>query len=298
VRYSRIVLAFSLLPLAVTAAGCGSGDTAGGERTGEQIVAAFYPLAYAAREVAGQDAEVRNLTPAGAEPHDLELAPSDVAAVLDADLVVYLGRGFQPGLEQAIADRDGPSLDLLEGQELIGGGAGAHESAGGGALDPHVWLDPLRFAAMARAIATSLGDPAAADDLVARLEELDGRFEAGLERCERREIVTSHAAFGYLAERYGLTQVALLGLSPEAEPTPKDLAALVDEVEATGATTIFFEPLVSSALAETVARETGARAAVLDPLEGLTAAQEDAGDDYFSVMEENLRTLREALGCT
>jgi zinc transport system substrate-binding protein len=290
VSYSRIVLAFCLLPLAVVTAGCGSSDAEDGAGAGEQIVAAFYPLAFAAREVAADDATVRNLTPAGAEPHDLELAPSDVAAVREADLVLYLGRGFQPGLERAVAERAGPSLDLLDGQELI-------EGVGGAEPDPHVWLDPRRFAIMARAIATSLGDPTAADDLVTRLETLDAELEAGLERCERREIVTSHAAFGYLADRYGLTQVPLVGLSPEAEPTPKGLAALVEEVEATGATTIFFEPLVSPDLAETVARETGARAAVLDPLEGLAAEQADAGDDYFSVMRANLATLREALGC-
>ena len=288
--YSRIVLAFCLLPLALIATGCGSGGAGSEGGGGERIVAAFYPLAFAAGEVAGGDVDVRNLTAAGAEPHDLELAPSDVAAVRDADLVLYLGQGFQPGLEQALAERDGPSLDLLDGRELI-------EGADGSETDPHLWLDPQRYASMARAVATALGDPTAADALVARLQALDAELETGLDRCERREIVTSHAAFGYLADRYELTQVPLLGLSPESEPTPKDLAALVEEVEATKATTIFFEPLVSSELAETVARETGVVSAVLDPLEGLTAEQEARGDDYFSVMRANLATLREALGC-
>ena len=163
--------------------------------------------------------------------------------------------------------------------------------------DPHVWLDPVRFARIAREIASALGAPAAADGLVARLDALDGEYRRGLARCARREIVTSHAAFGYLAARYGLVQVPLVGLQPEAEPGPRDVERLVDEVRATGATTVFSEPLASPALADAVAREAGVATAVLDPLEGLTAAETDAGDDYFSVMEKNLGVLRTALGC-
>jgi zinc transport system substrate-binding protein len=298
-RMKRIVLILVLSGAALATAGCGSDDATG---SGEQIVAAFYPLAFAAEEVSG-GAAVTSLTPTGAEPHDLELTAGDIEAVQEAELVLYLGQGFQPGLEAAVERRTGPSLDLLEGLELLRAGEHGHddgaeeEDTEESGLDPHVWLDPLRYAAMAKAIAAELGEPAAADGLVARLEELDTELDAGLAQCERREIVTSHAAFGYLADRYDLTQIALTGLSPEAEPSPKDLAALVDTVKAEGATTVFFETLVSPDLAETVAREAGATTAVLDPLEGLTAEQADEGDDYFSVMRENLAVLREALGC-
>jgi zinc transport system substrate-binding protein len=132
---------------------------------------------------------------------------------------------------------------------------------------------------------------------VAKLEALDSELADGLAHCRRHEIVTSHAAFGYLAKRYGLKQLALTGLSPEAEPSPRDLEALVDEVRRTDATTVFFETLVSSKLAETVAREAGAKTAVLDPLEGLTEDEVAAGADYFSVMRANLATLRAALQC-
>jgi zinc transport system substrate-binding protein len=305
----RIVLILVSVALGLLAAGCGSDDETS---SGRQVVAAFYPLAFAAEQIA-DGAEVVNLTPTGAEPHDLELSARDIETVQAAYLLLYLGRGFQPGLEDALAGRTGPSLDVLEGLELLEGGEDGHdhgaeeeqaeeehadedhaEEAG---LDPHVWLDPMRYAAMAEAIATELGEPEAAADLVARLDELDTELQAGLAQCERREIVTSHAAFGYLADRYDLTQIPLTGLSPEAEPSPKDLAALVDEVKEEGATTVFFETLVSPDLAETVAREAGAKTAVLNPLEGLTAEQADEGDDYFSVMRENLAVLREALGC-
>jgi zinc transport system substrate-binding protein len=270
--------------LACAAAGCGgsSGD--------DTVVAAFYPLAYAAAQVAGPDAKVVNLTPPGAEPHDLELSPRDVARVRDAALAVYAGDGFQPAVEDAVGGRSGPSLDVLAG-------AGLRPGADGEGLDPHVWLDPLRFATIAREIAAALGTPAAADGLVARLHALDGRYRRGLARCARREVVTSHAAFGYLAARYGLAQVPLVGLQPEAEPGPQEVARLVDEVRATGATTVFSEPLASPALADTIAREAGVATAVLDPLEGLTPAEVDAGADYFTVMGRNLDVLRTALGC-
>jgi len=259
-------------------AGCG------GSASDDAIVAAFYPLAFAASHVAGPDADVVNLTPPGAEPHDLELSPRDVGRVRDAALAVYAGNGFQPAVQRAVEGRSGPSLDVLALSGAVGD-------------DPHVWLDPVRFARIAREIASALGAPAAADGLVTRLHALDGEYRRGLARCARHEIVTSHAAFGYLAARYGLVQVPLVGLQPEAEPGPRDVERLVDEVRATGATRVFSEPLASSGLADAVAREAGVTTAVLDPLEGLTAAETDAGEDYFSVMEKNLGVLRTALEC-
>lgn len=255
------------------------------------MVAAFYPLAYAAEQV-GAGIQVSNLTPPGAEPHDLELTPRDVGRVRAAALVVYVGDGFQPSVEKAVEGREGPNLDVLRGSDLL------PAASRGGAPDPHIWLDPIRYAAVARRIARALGDPGAADALVRRLHALDARFRHGLERCARRELITSHAAFGYLAARYGLEQVPLVGLSPEAEPGPKELERLVGEVRVTGATTVFSETLGSTALADTVARESGTKTATLDPLEGLTPAEVDAGADYFSVMQANLAALRKALGCT
>jgi zinc transport system substrate-binding protein len=279
-----------LVPLvSLVLAGCG-GATTDGE---EHVVAAFYPLAWAAEQIGGGAVDVANLTPPGAEPHDLELTPRDVDRIREADLVLYLGGGFQPALERALEDRDGPSLDLLRGQRPKGPSTREEELA----VDPHVWLDPVRFERMVREIAAALDRRRTGARLVARLQALDEAFERGLASCRRREIVTSHAAFGYLAERYGLRQIALTGLSPEAEPGPRDLEKLVREVEASGATTVFFESLVSPRLAETVAREAGAKTAVLDPLEGLPKDELGAGEDYVSVMRSNLASLRRALAC-
>ena len=283
----RIVLiSLAAVLMAATAlAGCGgANELAAG--SGEQVVAAFYPLAYAAEEIGGPGIEVENLTPPGAEPHDLEVSPRDVQRIRSADLVLLLGRDFQPQLEQAAGEREQVVrlLDLPELDVLPNG-------------DPHVWLDPLRYARIVERIGAELGRRQEAEALVARLHELDDEFRSSLANCSRGEIVTSHEAFAYLAERYGLRQVAITGLSPEAEPAPRDLQRVVALVRRTGATTVFFETLVSPRIAETVAREAGARTAVLNPIEGLTPEEEDRGEDYFSVMRANLDTLRQALGC-
>ena len=283
-----LVLAFITLGVA----GCGGAEpSADTEKTDTEktVVAAFYPLAWAAEQLGGDGVEVVNLTPPGVEPHDIELTPGDVERVRDADLVLYLGEGFMPALEDAVAG-NGKALDLLAGEELLS----AEDESG---RDPHIWLDPMRYAAVVREIAEALGMPEASDSLVARLTELDTELREGLASCERRRIVTSHAAFAYLADAYELDQLALTGLSPEAEPSPRALEALVNEVREEGTTTVFFEALVSPRLAETVARETSARTAALDPLEGLTEDEVADGEDYFSVMHENLAALREALGC-
>lgn len=290
---SRIVLfsaAAILVSFAGVAAGCGGSSSASGGKAG--VVAAFYPLAFAAEQIAGGGAAVRNLTPAGSEPHDLELTPSDVRAVHDASLVLYLGDGFMPGLETAVEQRKGRSVDVLAELRQQDG------FAGGATGDPHVWLDPVRYAEMVRLIGAALGKKPAADRLARRVEALDGEYRTGLAHCARRELVTSHAAFGYLATRYGLDQVPLEGLTPEAEPSARDIAKLVDVVRDSGATTVFFEPLLSPKLAETVAREADVSTAVLDPLEGIGDSEIAAGADYFTVMRANLATLREALGCT
>jgi zinc transport system substrate-binding protein len=282
---TRIVLT---LISAGALAGCGGG---GSTADGHTIVAAFYPLAFAAEQIGGDQISVRNLTPPGVEPHDLELSGSDLRTISDAELVLYLGHGFQPTLEDAIESTSAHGVDLLDAVETREGGEAEH------GVDPHVWLDPIRYAVIAERIGEELGRAPEAERFAARLRALDREFRRGLSRCKRNEIVTSHAAFGYLAERYGLKQVAITGLSPEAEPTPRDLESVVRRVRSAGATTVFFETLVSPRLAETVAREVDAKTAVLDPIEGLTEKEVAADEDYFFVMRENLAALRKALGC-
>ncbi len=287
----RLRITFILLGLVVAGAVSAAFATTGGvSKTGgkTRVVAAFYPLAYAAQQIGGDKLSVSNLTPAGAEPHDLEVSPRDVATVRAADLVLLLGHGFQPQLERASHGGAGKVLMLLDtpGLERFSNG------------DPHVWLDPLRYALLVKAIGNALHEPAAAGRLVARLRALDRKYRSGLAHCARRDIVTSHAAFAYLGQRYGLRQIAIEGLNPEGEPAPRELAHVVDLVRQKGVTTVYFETLVSPKLARTVARETGARTAVLDPIEGLTPDETARGADYFSVMASNLAHLRQGLGCS
>jgi zinc transport system substrate-binding protein len=286
---TRIVLILILIGL--LEAGCGAGGGTGPHRA--TVVAAFYPLAYAAQLVGGGAVRVENLTPSGAEPHDLELTPGAVAKIQRADVVLYLGHGFQPAVSDAVRGGSGRAIDLLEGLPLHS--ADAQEE--GLTADPHVWLDPALYARIVRRIGSVLGRPGRVAAPIARLRALDGDYRRGLAHCTRREIVTSHAAFGYVAQRYGLRQVPITGLAPESEPTAKDLADVVLVVRRTHATTIFFETLVSPRLAETVAREVGARTAVLDPIEGLTPSEQARGDTYFTIMRHNLGSLRKALAC-
>jgi zinc transport system substrate-binding protein len=289
--FLRIILfSGAMAALTVGTAGCGGNSD---DPTDSAIVAGFYPLAFVAERIVPAGTKVANLTPTGAEPHDLELTPGDVRAVEDAALVLFLGQGFQPGLETAVEEREGPSLDLLAGEQLQSGKSEDGELRS----DPHVWLDPVRYAAMARKIGGGIERKAAAEEFATDVEQLDEEFRRGLTTCKRRQVVTSHTAFGYLAKRYGLEQVPLEGLSPEAEPSARGIADLVELVESSGVTTVFFETLTSPKLAQTVASEAGVETAVLNPLEGLTDDEASAGEDYFSIMRSNLAALQKALGC-
>jgi zinc transport system substrate-binding protein len=282
----KTVLVFLLLGVLLFAASCGYNDSSSSSSGKKQVVAAFYPLAFAAEAIGGRSVEVTNLTPPGVEPHDLEAKPSDVEKIESADLVLLLGHGFQPQLEDAAGHSDKVLL-LLDTP-------GLHRFDNG---DPHVWLDPSRFALIVQRIGGALHDPETTARLVVQLRALDGEYRSGLAHCARHEIVTSHEAFGYLAQRYGLQQIGITGLSPEAEPKPQDLQHVIDVVRKTHATTVFFETLLSPRIADTVAGETHTKTAVLNPIEGLTPAQAAQGEDYFSLMRANLSALRKALGC-
>lgn len=286
---SALRLTATLLAVGALAA-CGGGNDSASDR--RSVLASFYPLEYAAQQAGDGEVAVTNLTPPGVEPHDLELTPRDVARVHDADVVLYLDAGFQPAVDDAVSEASGEVVDLLQGLRL-------RESVDGETVsDPHVWLDPTLYARIVDRIGVVLDSPERAGQLDAKLRALDATFRAGLDSCRRRELVTSHAAFGYLAARYRLEQIPLTGVTPEAEPTPRRLEDAVRRVRETGATTIFFETLVSPRVAETVARETGARTAVLNPIEGLTPEQVARGDDYFTLMRANLQALRKALDCS
>lgn len=301
---------------ALTACGtAGASGTLAGAPAGKvQVLASFYPLQFVAQQVGGDRVHVDSLTPPGAEPHDVELSPAQVSAVETANLVVYLS-GFQAAVDDAVRQvRPRHVLDATAHAGLMDlsteqASEGADPLAGAGAgtatartLDPHFWLDPSRLPALADDVATALSqvDPAgatdyraAADRLSARFTSLDAAYRTGLADCRRQVLVTSHEAFGYLALRYHLQQVGISGLDPETEPSPARLAQIGDVVRREGVTTIFFETLASPKVARTLASDLGVEATVLDPMESIT----EPGADYFSVAQDNLATLRTALGC-
>lgn len=300
-RTSALALA-GLLLLSLAACGGAPPGTTGGQVA---VTAAFYPYEFLAQRVGGPDVDVTGLTRPGTEPHDLELTPRQVGALGEADLVLY-ARGFQPAVDDAVQQQARDSAfdvngvtPLADGYVPLEGGEAVPARRGG---DPHVWLDPTRYATIATALADRLGalrpDRAAAfaaraRTLGAELAALDRELAAGLADCARREIVTSHNAFGYLAARYDLQQVAVTGLTPDAEPTPGRLAQVEALARSRGVTTIFFEDLVSPRTVESLARDVGARAAVLSPVEGPPAT-----GDYFTAMRADLAALRTALDCT
>ncbi|MCY7400129.1 MAG: metal ABC transporter substrate-binding protein [Nocardioides sp.] len=299
------------LATAFVLAGCGAvADDSG---NGRRAVAAFYPLAWVTGRVAGDDWQVTNLTAPGAEPHDLSLDIGQTAEVSRADLIV-LEHDFQPAVDTTV-ETNAPDaaiidaaevVDLLETSEHEEDHDEEHEEEGHehGDVDPHFWQDPLLMADLGDAVAAQLGeiDPdqaSAYDDraatLRADLEELDTDFTAGLASCERTVTVVSHEAFSYLS-RYGLDFEAIAGLSPDAEPTPADLAQLQELVSREGVTTVFSERLASSKMSEALAGDLGLETAVLDPLEGLS--DETADEDYLSLMRQNLAALQKANACT
>jgi zinc transport system substrate-binding protein len=294
-----------IVALGATGVACSSENDGSGSDGRVSVVAASYPLEEAASKVGGDAVHVQNLTPPGVEPHDLELTPQAIAEIQDADVVLYLGGGFTPAIEEATEDASGAAVDLLDGLALRPGvpEEGEEEVS---AVDPHVWLDPVLYRQVVDRVATALTraspDDAAtfesnADAFGEELGTLDDEYRTGLTGCDRNVIVTAHAAFGYLADGYGLTQQPISGISPDVEPSAGRLAALADLVRREGVTTIFTEELVSPEVAQTLAAETGATTAVLNPIEGLTDEQLAAGEDYVSVMRSNLAVLREALGC-
>ncbi|MFJ9517721.1 metal ABC transporter substrate-binding protein [Kitasatospora sp. NPDC101801] len=307
---TSIALTATAVVGALTLSACGGSSSAKGSDGKLDVVASFYPMEYLAQQIGGEHVRVTGLTKAGVEPHDLELTAKQVAQVKSADTVVYL-KGLQPTVDKAVAQSGAehvvdataasPLVDHHLAEDHAEGDGHDHEGAAG---DPHLWLDPNRYAAVAKSVGAELAkaDPANAADYqrntdrtVAELTALDQEFKAGLKDAKGRSFVTSHAAFGYLADAYGLDQIAINGVDPEAEPTPAKLAEVQQAAKQHGVSTIFFETLVSPKLAETVAKDLGLKSAVLDPLEGV---KDPAKDTYFSVMRQNLHNLQAAFGTT
>ena len=313
----RVLLVVPAAAAVLALAACGSGSTGAEAKDADlTVTAAFYPLQWASARVGGDHVTVTGLTKPGAEPHDLELTPKAVGGLATSDVVVYL-KGFQPAVDDAVAAQAretgfdvSPEADLTivatdDGHDHAGESAEEHDDHAEGAPDAHFWLDPVRL----QSVATAIGERFAAADpanaaayranasaLVADLATLDGDFRKGLAQCRSTELVTGHAAFAYLADRYGLSQEGIAGITPDAEPDAATLRDLAAHVREHGVRTVYSETLVDPAIAQTLARETGAKVAVLDPLEGLTDASK--GSDYLEVMSSNLATLKDGQGCS
>ncbi|MBT2467543.1 zinc ABC transporter substrate-binding protein [Streptomyces sp. ISL-66] len=312
--------AVALAATALTACSGAAGPT-GGKDGKLDVMASFYPMQFLAERIGKDHVKVATLTKPGVEPHDLEITPKQTAQLGEADVVLYL-RSLQPAVDKAVAQSgvknvvDAATLTKLEvhgtsghdhaGEEGEGaeGAADGHDHSHGEAgEDPHVWLDPVKYAEIAKGVGAALekSDPDHAadykkntDELLAELGKLDTDFKDGLKNTASKTFITTHSAFGYLAERYGLDQEGISGVDPESEPSPAHMKELQGVAKKDNVTTVFFETLASDKTAKTLATDTGLKTDVLDPLEGLT--DKSQGADYFEVMRSNLKNLQKALG--
>jgi zinc transport system substrate-binding protein len=319
-----VVLSFLV---SVAIAGCGAAENpkpapANGGTEKLKVYTSIYPLQYVAARIGGEHAEVVNIVPTGVEPHDFEPTAKDIVAMAEADVFVYNGSGFELWVDKAVEGLDKSKTTVVnttEGLELLkseehGHDEHAAETSGEaaeeshehehGEFDPHVWLDPTLLKAQAEKVKAALvqKDQAHSADyeknfqqLAADLDQLDKEFKEMVAKAPKKEFMVSHSAFGYLAHRYGLEQVAISGFSPADEPSPSEMKELVEHAKEHNINYVLFETLVSPKVAEVIAREAGIKTATLNPLEGLTEEEAKAGKDYLSIMRDNLETLRTVL---
>lgn len=291
-----LFLAAALVSL--SAGGCA--DDSGTDDGKLTVAVAFYPIAEIARRVGGVGIEVNELVPPGDEPHEYEPTAQQFAHLEDADIVFYLGSDFQPNLEKAIDSLPDSvrRVDLLQGITLLNIDNG---------IDPHVWLNPRNMQLMVQTVTDVLGAelPEQASNFtsnaasyVAELEALDTELTIGLTDCAVPVLITTHEAFAYFAQAYGLTQLAIAGISPGDEPSAQSLEEIANLAAANGVTTVYFEENLPPDLARTVADEIGAATTSLGTAETLTQSQLDAGESYLSIMRANLRALHTGMGCT
>ncbi|MER6995100.1 metal ABC transporter substrate-binding protein [Streptomyces sp. NPDC000410] len=317
---SATIAGAAALSLVTLSACSGASDATNGEKSGGKldVVASFYPMQYLAEQIGGDHVAVTTLTKPGVEPHDLELKPRQASELRRADVVLYL-KGLQPAVDKAIDQAgventvDAATLTKLEDHAAHEGESpeehADHEGEEHGeeheheGADPHVWLDPVKYTEIAKGVGASLekADPAHAatykkntEALVTKLKALDTKFSGGLKTTGTKTFITTHSAFAYLAERYGLEQEGVAGVDPESDPSPARIKELQTIAKKEKVTTVFFETLASDKTAKTLAKDADLKTDVLDPLEGIT--EKSKGDDYIEVMESNLAALQKALG--
>lgn len=260
-----------------------------------KISTSFYPLYEFTQQIAGSNAEVITVTPAGVEPHDFEPSPQQLAGIINSQLFVYIGGDLEPWVEKFIQENNVRSLRVTDG--LV---------PEPDASDPHVWLSPMYAEQISEKISESLQqidakNAASYKELgqgySVQLKQLDEEMMAGLKECATRTIVTAHDAFGYFGKRYNLEVIPVSGISPEDEPSAQSLADLSTLVRQKNVSTVFFETLTNPQLAETLAQEAGVKTAVLDPIEGITSEDQSEKAGYISSQKSNLQSLRLALSC-
>jgi zinc transport system substrate-binding protein len=290
------------------------------------VAASIYPLAFLAEQVGGDFVSVTQITPGGIEPHDYDPSPRKIALVYDAKIFLMNGSGVDPWAGNLYTDLQSKKITVWNASQHLDLLAlpgikswtekdmmqpDVEKRYPYGISDPHFWLDPLEFERAARAITEEfkIADAPVLDSprqnayeqnfqrLSASLRRLDSEYVSGLKNCALNKVIVSHDAFRYLAKHYNFETIAISGISPDEDPSPKHLADLADLAKKNGIKYIFFETLVSPKLAETIASEIGAKTLVLNPIEGLTAEDIRNGKNYISLMEENLQNLRAALQC-
>ena len=275
-------------------------------KDGIQIVTTFYPMYDFTKHVVGDEGDVSILLPAGTDMQDFEPSAKDIAKIQDADVFVYNNENMEswvPSIEQTLQEGKVNVIKASGDMKLLASSESEdHNQADDHHhdFDPHIWLSPARAITEVEnirdALITAYPDKKAAftsnaDKYLTQLTDLDQEFKESLTNAKVKNFVAQHAAFGYLAHDYGLTQVPIAGLSPNEEPSPARLAEIKDFVAAHNVKYIYFEESAKETIAKTLADEAGVSLEVMNTLEGLTQKQIDNGDNYISIMQENLKTL-------
>jgi zinc transport system substrate-binding protein len=281
-----------------------------------KVVASLFPLQEFAGAVGGEEVQVSLLLPPGAEAHTWEPKPSDVVKITQADVFIYVDPSLEPWVDKVLRAVQSKKLRVLEAsqglplikaEEAEGKIGHAHGPRASGKMDPHVWLDFALDLKIVEAIAVAFSekDPAHAslyknnaEIYKAKLKDLDKKYQKSLAKCRHRQILLSgHAAFTYLAKRYELQQIALSGISPDAEPTPKKMAGVIEAAHKIGIKFIYAEELVNPKIAHSLSKEAGVGVLVLNAGHNLTPEQVKEKVTFLELMERNLKNLQRGLGC-
>lgn len=267
------------------------------------VCTSFYCMYDFANKIGKDKINIKNLVPSGIEPHDYEPSPSDIATLEKADILIYNGAGMEGWIDKVLSSLNNKKLIVVEtsrGLKLLKNKDEDIDLK----YDPHVWLNPQNAKKQMEIIkeAFILKDPENKayyeknyEEYAKKIDELDKEYKDAVSNFKSKDIIVSHSAFGYLCDAYGLNQIAIEGLLADTEPTPSKMAQIVRLAKEKNVKYIFFEELISPKVAQTIAKEVNAKTAVLNPLEGLSDEDIKSNKDYFSIMRENLKVLKEAL---